>query len=415
MSLDTSNARSQRRQHSGHADLNSPGMLERLTNFQLPSSVQHCATGLAIIGAVTFVAGLWVQPQLLWASVLMCSFLLVSLGLSGLLMIALQYLTGAGWSIALRRISEALSSLLIPGLIGIAAVLILRPELYPWTTVAEGDHGFTGFKGFWLNHTNWLIRAVIYAGIWLFFAYVLRRHSRRQDVDGKLTHTRWNIAWSAMFVVLFALTYWLASVDWLMSLEPLWFSTMYGVYNFAGLFTGGVACTIVIAVWLRNNGPLRGVISDDHLHDLGKLLLAFTTFWAYIWFCEYMLIWYANIPEETEHFIRRTHDLWKPLFYLNVGLNWIIPFLALLPRAGKRDGSFLVKIALIVLAGRVLDMYLLVVPTVSEATPFAGIAPLGIIAGGIGVFILVIGRALGNAPLVPVRDPFLEESLHHHV
>jgi Ni/Fe-hydrogenase subunit HybB-like protein len=330
-------------------------------------------------------------------------------------MIALQYLTGAGWSIALRRINEAMSGLLIPGLIGIAAVLILRPSLYPWTTEAFGDHGFAGFKVYWLNHTNWLVRAAIYAGIWLSFSFALRWHSRRQDVDGEFSHTRWNVALSAMFVICFALSYWLASVDWLMSLEPLWFSTMYGVYNFAGLLSGGVACTIVVAVWLRNRGTLRGVIKDDHLHDLGKLLLAFTTFWAYIWFSEYMLIWYANIPEETEHFIRRTHNLWMPLFYLNVGLNWVIPFLVLLPRAGKRDGSFLVKIALIVLLGRVLDMYLLIIPTVSASTPFAGFAPLGITLGAIGVVVLCLGRSLGESALVPLKDPYLDESLHHHI
>jgi Ni/Fe-hydrogenase subunit HybB-like protein len=200
-----------------------------------------------------------------------------------------------------------------------------------------------------------------------------------------------------------------------MSLEPLWFSTMYGVYNFAGVLSGGVACTIVVAVWLRNRGTLRGIISDDHLHDLGKLLMGFTTFWAYIWFSEYMLIWYANIPEETEHFIRRTHNLWMPLFYLNVGLNWLIPFLALLPRASKRDGSFLVKIAMIVLIGRVLDMYLLIIPTVSPSTPFAGLAPVGVTLGAIGVSIWFLGRSLGESALVPLKDPYLDESLHHHV
>lgn len=415
MSIDTSKSLLNVNDHSAPVDLAAPRVIKRLEKFQLTPSLKQGASALILIGAITIVGSLFMQPQLAWASILLVSFMLVSLALSGVFMIALQYLTGAGWSIALRRISEALVGLLIPGLIGIAAVLILRPSLYPWTTVVEGEHGYTGFKGVWLNHTNWLIRAAIYAGIWLFFAFALRWHSRRQDVDGKLSHTRWNVALSAMFVISFALSYWLASVDWLMSLEPLWFSTMYGVYNFAGLFTGGLACTIIIAVWLRNRGTLRGIINDDHLHDLAKLLMAFTTFWAYIWFSQYMLIWYANIPEETEHFIRRTHDLWIPLFYLNVGLNWIIPFLALLPRTGKRDGGFLVKIAVIVLIGRVLDMYLLIIPTVSESTPFAGIAPLGIVLGAIGVFILAFGKSLGKAALVPLKDPYLAESLHHHV
>lgn len=415
MSLDASRPLSLDGNYSGHADLNSPGVVERLTKFQLTPTVERGSIILMLIGVVTAIGSAFLQPQLMWASILMVSFLLVSLGLSGTLMIALQYLTGAGWSIVLRRISEALISLLVPGLIGIAAVLIFRPSLYPWITPVAGEHAFTGFKGFWLNQTNWLIRAVTYAAIWLFFSLALRWNSRRQDEDGRLVRSRWNTGLSAAFVVLFALSYWLASVDWLMTLEPYWFSTMYGVYNFAGLFTGGIACTIVIAVWLRSRGSMRGIISDDHLHDLGKLLLAFTTFWAYIWFSEYMLIWYANIPEETVHFIRRTDNLWLPLFYLNVGLNWIIPFFALLPRAGKRDGSFLLKIAVVVLIGRLLDMYMLVIPTVSEATPFAGLAPLGIIAGGVGIFIWVFGKSLAKAALIPLKDPYLDESLNHHV
>ena len=413
MSIDTSNPVFD--ELHDRADISLPAVMDRLTSFQLTPTIKHTAVVLLVVGAVSFALGALIQPQLTWASLLMASFLVVSLGLSGVLMIALQYLTGAGWSIVLRRISEALTALLIPGLIGIGAVLIFRPSLYPWTVVAEGDHAFTGFKGYWLTQSNWLIRAAIYAAIWLFFAFVLKSNSRQQDLDGKIAHTRWNVVYSALFVVFFALSYWLASVDWLMSLEPHWFSTMYGVYNFAGLFTGGIACTIIIAVWLKRRGALRGIITDDHLHDLGKLLLAFTTFWAYIWFSEYMLIWYANIPEETVHFVRRTHNLWLPLFYLNVGLNWIIPFLALLPRAGKRDGSFLVKIAVVVLMGRVLDMYLLIMPTVSESTPFAGFAPMGITLGAIGVFILVFGHSLGKAALIPLKDPYLDESLHHHV
>ncbi len=426
MSLNAPKSLSSHGVQSARAITDSPALMDRLTGYQLAPSLRRSAFVLVLIGAITIVASVLLEllspsdsasfyAQTMWASILMVSFLMVSLALAGTLMIALQYLTVAGWSVALRRISEALCGLLIPGLIGIAAVLILRPSLYPWTSIAEGEHAFTGFKGFWLNHTNWLIRAAIYAVIWIVFSWALRMNSRRQDVDGKLSHTRWNVVLSAMFVILFALSYWLASVDWLMSLEPLWFSTMYGVYNFAGLFTGGIALTIVVAVWLRNRGVLRGVISEEHLHDLGKMLLAFTTFWAYIWFCQYMLIWYANIPEETEHFVVRTRNLWLPLFYLNVALNWVIPFLALLPRAGKRDGSFLVKIAVIVLIGRILDMYLLIMPTVSPETPFGSITPLLIILGTIGVVILVVGNSLGKAALVPIKDPYLDESLNYHV
>lgn len=398
-----------------HMDLALPNVLKRLTAFRLAPRVDYAAKVLIVIGIITLVGSAFIQPQLTWASVLLVSFLMVSLGLSGLSMVAFEYLTAAGWSVALRRINEAIAGLLLPGLLGIAAVLILRPSLYAWISEAEGAHPLIGFKAYWLNHANWLTRAAIYAAIWLLFLFAMRWHSRRQDIDGNYSHSRWNVALSAVFMICFALSYWLASVDWVMSLEPHWYSTMYGVYQFAGLLSGGIACAIVMAVLLRKDGRLDGIVRDDHLHDLGKLLLTFTTFWAYIWFSQYMLIWYANIPEETEHFITRTTGLWLPLFYLNVGLNWAIPFLALLPRSGKRDGNFLMLVALVVLVGRVLDMYLLIIPTVSPSTPLSGLAPLGAVLGGLGVSILVLGKALGASALVPLKDPYLEESLHHHV
>ncbi len=397
------------------ADVKSRQAIARLSQFRLTESTQRMGTALVLVGAVAVALCIWINPRLTWASVLLASFLTISMALSGLLFIAFQYLTGAGWSVVLRRIHESLASLLLPGLVGIATVMLLYPQLYLWIGDAEVQNSLTGFKGFWLDHNGWLLRAVVYAAIWMLFAVAMRWHSRRQDRDGRISHTRWNVALSAMFCVLFALSYWLASVDWLMSLEPMWYSTMYGVYHFSGLVTGGLAGVIVMTVCLRDYGPLRGIVRDDHLHDLGKLLLAFTTFWAYIWFCQYMLIWYANIPEETVHFVRRTRGLWMPLFYLNLAMNWIIPFLALLPRAGKRDGSFLIKVAVVVLLGRWLDLYLLIVPTVSPSTPLAGIAPIGIALGMVGVWILVIGKSLSRHTLIPLNDPYLEESLHHHV
>ena len=288
----------------------------------------------------------------------------------------------------------------------------MHPQLYSWT--APEAERFTGFKGYWLTYSHWLTRAAIFAGIWLLFTWLLRGNSRQQDVDGQLSHTRRNVAWSAIFVLLFALSYWLASVDWMMTLHPHWFSTIFGVYNFAGMFSSGIALMIVLAVWLQRKGVLQGLLREDHLHDMGKLLLSLTTFWAYIWFSQYMLIWYAHIPEETFYFAVRKHQLWMPLFYLNFGLNWLIPFLVLLPRESKRDGSILVKIALIVLAGRLLDLYLMVIPAVSPETPLAGWTPIGIVVGAAGVLVCVFMRAFGQAAVIPVRDPYLAESLHHH-
>ena len=161
------------------------------------------------------------------------------------------------------------------------------------------------FKHFWLSRPFFLMRAAIYSGIWILFAHAIRQRSRRQDHDGDPRWTHENFRLSAAFLVLFGITVTLASFDWVMSLEYHWFSTIFGVYNFAGLFQSGLAAIILVALWLERAGPLKNVLNEAHLHDLGKLLFAFSVFWAYIWFSQYMLIWYTNIPEETSYFVRR--------------------------------------------------------------------------------------------------------------
>ena len=207
----------------------------------------------------------------------------------------------------------------------------------------------------------------------------------------------------------------MASFDWVMSLEPEWFSTMYGVYHFAGLFLGALAAMTLLVIWLQHVGPLRDVLTHEHLHDLGKLLFGFSTFWMYIWFSEYMLIWYANFPEETGHFIRRQAGAWGPLFVANMCVTWLIPFFVLLPKPVKRSPSMLVKVCCLILVGRWLDLYLLIYPSTvgSESVTF-GIWELGMAVGAPGLFMLIFVRRFRSAAPVPIADPMLEASLHHH-
>jgi hypothetical protein len=199
-----------------------------------------------------------------------------------------------------------------------------------------------------------------------------------------------------------------------MLLDPMWFSTVFGVYNFAGMVQATLATMIILAVILRRRGPLHNVFTDDHLHDLGKLLLGFSCFWMYIWFSQYMLIWYTNMPEETSYYLLRTRGPWGPLMIANVALNWIIPFFTLLPRPWKRNESIMLKIAAILLLGRWLDLYIMVFPATIGVTPVFGIWEL---AGGglaVGLFGWSFLRAFVKASPVPSGDPLLAESLHYH-
>jgi hypothetical protein len=365
---------------------------------------------LTVLGGVAL-AGLFQAPERAWPNLLLASYYLLSLGLAGLLFVALQYVTGAGWSVAFRRVPEAMAAVIPVAALGLGFVLVARPSLYPWAGPNAEAEPATPLQQAWFNRPFFLVRAVVYVAAWVILGLALVRGSRRQDADGAVAHTRTNVRVSAAFLVVFGVTFWLASTDWLMSLEPGWSSTIFAVYQFAGLFLGGLAGIILLAVWLRWLGPFRTVFSREHAHDLGKLLFGFSSFWMYLWLCQYLLIWYVNSPEETGYFTRRLHGAWRPLFFLNVVLNWCIPFLVLMPRATKERVGVLAAVSLVVLAGRCLDLYLGILPCSCDPAPAWAAWEVGLLVGASGLFALVFLAAFGTAALLPVRDPFLMESL----
>lgn len=199
-----------------------------------------------------------------------------------------------------------------------------------------------------------------------------------------------------------------------LSLEPDWYSTIFGVYNFAGLFSSGLAAITLLVVWLRWRGSLpRRRVTADHLQDLGSLMVAFTTFWAYLWFCQYMLIWYANLPEETVYFARRLEGGWEILFLANLVTSWIVPFLLLLPRSSKRNPRTLVSAAAVILVGRILDLHLMIVPATTSGGPSFGPWELGALLSTFGLVGVSFMHAFGKAAPVPLRDPYLTNDTGH--
>lgn len=382
-------------------------MNRRGLTLQVPPATKTLALAGLSLGALGLAIGLILTPDTLWANVLLAGFFGVGLGLAGALFIALHFVTGAGWSTALRRVPEAMTALIPVGGILVLIALAAAPGLYPWRSAEH--HGQGAFKHFWLSTPFFLGRAVFYLLLWTGLARLLVHASRRQDADGALRHTRRLIRWSPLFLIAFGATFWLASYDWLMSREPDWSSTIYGVYNFAGLFTAGLAVFILLALWLEKLGPFRQALTEKHLHDLGKLLFGMCTFWAYLWYCQYMLIWYVNNPEETSHYVRRLEGWSLPFFYANVVLNWGMPFFALLTRAAKHHRKLVANVCVIVLVGRWLDLDLMILPL--EGGLVGALASAGLILGALALFFLVIVRSLGQAALVPLRDPYLMESL----
>ena len=360
--------------------------------------------GGATLGATL----LFGTPQRTWTNVLLVSNYLVGLALGGLVLVALHYVTGARWSVPLRRIPESLAATLPVAGLGLAVVLLFQPSLYSWSVATpSGEEHASPLRTFWLNRPFFVVRALVYLGIWLAFTTAILRSSRRQDQTGDAALTRKNLRLSAGFLVAFGVTCWLASSDWIMSLEPEWTSTIFGVYNFAGLFLSALAAVTLLAVWLREFGPLRTFLTADHLHDLGTLLFAFSSFWMYTWFCQYLLIWYTNHPGETVYLRRRWEGDWPILLLLDLVLNWGIPFVVLLFRETKRRPAILATVCLVVLAGRWVDLFVMIFPSQGDTLAVPGATEAGFGLGAVGIFGLAVFWALARAPLVPVKDPLL--------
>src|ERR1051325_6098759 len=268
--------------------------------------------------------------------------------------LATQRLTGARWSASLRRVPEAFLGILPFSAVLVLAVYFGRHVIYSWSNPGGlvGEPGFAGRLQY--LQPRWdFTRALIVLGAWFIFARLFRRVSLQQDARpeaGLALHQKLN-RYAVIFVLVFAITLTIAAFDWLLSADPRWFSTMYAVYVFAGTFVQGIAAVTLAVLYLKRSGPLAHSISEHQLHDLGKMLFAFSTFWAYIWTCQYLLIWYGNIPEEVTHYLSRTGRSWVFLFTINFLANWIVPFAVLLPASAKRNPKVLKRIAIVLLAG----------------------------------------------------------------
>ncbi len=365
---------------------------------------------LGFLGVAGLLVGAALDLQRTWANVLLAGVYILGLGLGGLYFVATHHASGAGWATAFRRIPEAMMGLIPVGSVLVAlAILGGGPAIYPW--MAEGvDYG--GFKGMWLTPGFFYLRTVVYIAIFCGFAWAIDRNSRRQDVGGAQNLTGRNRALSAAFLLIGSITLTLAAVDWIKSLEPLWFSTMWGVYQFSGLFVAGVAAILVIAGWLEHAG--HRLLNKNHLHDLGKLLFAMSTFWMYIWFSQAMLIWYANLAEEAIHYTDRLARGWAPMMVAVVLLCWVVPFFALMSQRAKQNYSILRRVSAVVLLGHAADLMVQIHPPVTGGAPAVAWGEVGALLVIMAALFLVVGKRLGAGSLVPVGDPYLRESLHYH-
>lgn len=387
--------------------------------FEMTLKQKRMAFAVMGLGVIGLVLAFLQDPSRGWVNVFVNGFYFLSLPVAALFFITVCSLTSSSWWVGLRRVPEAMMAFLPVGAVLMLAVYFGHHAIYPWSDHDYlHQHHHVMAKTPWLNVPFFFARMVVILGIWWLFALALRRNARRQDQASgpeaaqALEVQKKSFKVSAIFIPVFAVSFCIAAFDWIMSIEPMWFSTIFPILNFSSLFLHGVAVIALIVILLRERGYLEGVVNENHTHDLAKLILAFSTFWVCMWVDQYMLIWYTNISEEVVYFTLRTDGDWHWLFILNIVVNWLVPFLILVIRNSKRSYAVLKRVCILLLVGHWIDLYVQMAPPILK-TRSIGIPEVLTSLGYGALFFYVVARALASRPLVAKNDPYLAECLEH--
>ncbi len=369
--------------------------------------------GLGIVGALGSVLAYFQDSKQFYFSYLTAYCFFLSIALGALFFVMVQHLSRAGWSVTVRRIAEQLSAnLLWMGLLMIPLLPGLF-DLFKWSheaTVAQ-DH-LLQEKAPYLNVPFFLARVAFYFLVWIGLSRFYLKASLRQDATGDASISERLARWAAPGLLLYGITETFFAVDWIMSLDAHWYSTMFGVYYFAGSAVAIMASLIVITYVLRQAGFLRDAVNIEHYHDMGKLLYGFNIFWAYIGFSQFMLIWYANIPEETLFFLHRTEGGWKEFSLILPWGHFALPFILLMSRNVKRRLPLLFAGAVWLLVMHYIDIYWLIMPNLHHHLHFHYADAAAFIAIG-GFFLYFLVNRMKKEPLIPVNDPRMQECLNY--
>ena len=352
-----------------------------------------------------------------WAALYVAAFFFMMIALGTLAFYAINRAAQAGWSPALFRVMEGITAYLLPGAIIVFVILALSGmhfnHLFIWMDpeVVAHDKLIQGKTGF-LNTPFFLARAAFYIAGWVTYRYFSRKFSLAQDQASDVSNHKKNFRISAAFLVFYIVTESMMSWDWIMSIDPHWFSTLFGWYVFASMFVSGITTIALIAIYLKSKGYLEKV-NDSHIHDLGKFMFGISIFWTYLWFSQFMLIWYSNIPEEVTYFITRIEDYNLPFFGMLV-MNFIFPLLILMNSDYKRINYFIVMAGIVILLGHYMDVFNMIMPSAVGDQWFIGVPEIGGFLFFFGLFIFVVFKEISKAPLHAAGDPYMGESERFH-
>ncbi|MBZ9627189.1 quinol:cytochrome C oxidoreductase [Psychroflexus sp. CAK57W] len=352
-----------------------------------------------------------------WAALYVPALFLFLISLGVFVFYALQNAAQAGWSPVLFRVMEGIASYLVPGGIIVYILLLLSSlhfnHLFVWMDPEVVAHDeIIQNKTAYLNTPFFLIRAAIYMIGWVLFSKLIIKNSRKMDDGFDLRLHKRNFKLSAGFLVFFIVTESMMSWDWIMSIDTHWFSTLFGWFVLASILVSAVTTIALVTIYLKGKGYLENV-NNSHIHDLGKFMMGFSIFWAYLWFSQFLLIWYSNIPEEVTYYAQRLED-YPVLFFGTVILNWVLPMLILINSDFKRINWIIVFAGVIILLGNYLNFFVMIMPgTVGESWTI-GIPEISSVLLILGLFIFTVFKALAKAPLTVKHNAFLEESKHFH-
>jgi hypothetical protein len=384
------------------------------TKVILTKKYYYITYALMSLGVIALVYGFLTDTHRTWANLLMDNYYFLSLVLGAAFFFSLQYITQSGWSAMFRRIPEAMMAY-----IPYAAVIMLvmyfgLHDIYHWShpdLVAKDE--LLAHKAPFLNVPFFMIRLVIFFGSWILLTRYLRKLSLQEDALGSPEIFERLEFWSKIFIFVLALTFSLASFDWIMSINAHWYSAIFAFKNFGAAFYHGTSLIGLIAIILHKKGYFKDM-NEYHLLDFSRYMFILSIIWGYLYFAQFMLIWYGNIPDETIYYVKRWDNGWVIFIFINFALNWFIPFIGLLPQKLDKNINFVYFICILLLVGLYTDIYEQVMPEFIKS-PSLGIIEIGVFAGLAGLFLFTIGKALTKVPLIAKNHPYLEESIHHYL
>ncbi|NQY68647.1 MAG: quinol:cytochrome C oxidoreductase [Flavobacteriales bacterium] len=400
-----------------------------------------------VIGALSLIMGFLADDHhgnTVWANILVNGYFFFGISLLATFFMALQYVTESGWSIVLKRVFEGISAYMPYGAVVLVIVFIAASlhwnHIYHWMDEAVTNHyviestigsdhpeytqeaveGAVENEHFdeiifnktgYLNTGFWWIRTVIYLSVWIFFGWFFRKRSLEEDEVGGEAWYWGNQKFGAIFLVFLAVTSSTSAWDWIMSIDTHWFSTLFGWYVFGGSWIAAMVVIMLFTMQLKAQGYLNKV-NESHIHDLGKWVFALSIFWSYLWFCQLMLIWYSDIPEEVTYYVNRIQN-YNWMFFGMFIINFLFPLIIFMSRDTKRNFDFLLPVLCIIFVGHWADTYLLIMPgLMKDGWNGVQVFELGMFLGFIGFFRFVVLKALSSASLEVKNNVYLEESEH---